>query len=165
MKSRPRRPRRLLRTTRSGDCLLPSPIGRGLGEGLSNQDHICSYLSKKLFRRVFTLNPHPQPFSQREKGEIERRPGHLLRNALPLSHSQLTIYPWNIYCFDRAIGPPDFELLDTGRRAQTKMKRHVILRSITATADHISPLADLARSEISRGADGVARRLFGQVAD
>src|SRR5947207_2584146 len=89
----------------------------------------------------------------------------LLRNALPLNHSQLTIYAWNIYCFDRAIGPPDFELVDAGRGAQTKMKRHVILRSITATADHISPLADLARGDIGRGSDRVAWRLFGHVAD
>src|SRR5438552_13285305 len=89
----------------------------------------------------------------------------LLRNALPLNHSQLTIYAWNIYGFDRAIGPPDFEFVDTGRRAQTKMKRHVILRSITSTAYHIPPLADLARSDISRSADGVAGRLLGHVAD
>src|SRR3989442_1556771 len=88
-----------------------------------------------------------------------------LHHTLALDHGKLTIYSRDIYGFDRAIGPPDFELVDAGRRAQTKMKRHVILRSITSTADHISPLADLARSDISRGADGVARRLFGHVAD
>ena len=53
------------------------------------------------------------PASHREHAKTRVPQSRLLRNALPLSHSQLTIYAWNIYCFDRAIGPPDFELVDT----------------------------------------------------
>jgi len=59
---------------------LPSPFGRGLGEGLSDRSN-CSVLLRetsslnertrlsqsKGFIRI--LSPHPRPFSQREKGE------------------------------------------------------------------------------------------------
>ena len=61
--------------------IWPSPSGRGLGEGLGrtkSAEKIVNSLSH--WERVgvrgqarqlgfFSLSPHPQPFSQREKGE------------------------------------------------------------------------------------------------
>src|SRR5260370_29774075 len=44
---------------------LPSPSGRGLGEGLTLE--AFSYLKFKC--SIHVLSPHPRPFSQREKGD------------------------------------------------------------------------------------------------
>jgi hypothetical protein len=61
--------------------LKPSPFGRGLGEGLAtsqiflemlremNPDR-SGFISRKLLRIDWErATPHPQPFSQREKGD------------------------------------------------------------------------------------------------
>src|SRR5713226_801230 len=80
-----------------------------------------------------------------------------LRNALPFNDRELTIDAWNVDGFNRAVGPPDLELVHTSRCTQAKVKRHIILRCITSTANHIPALADLAGRGVSRSADGIAR--------
>jgi hypothetical protein len=58
---------------------VPSPFGRGLGEGLAHAalltitlremiSLLSEIISLKHSSVTFGLSPHPQPFSQREKG-------------------------------------------------------------------------------------------------
>src|SRR5205085_5821732 len=71
----------------------------------------------------------------------------------------------NVKHFTASIGPLDFQFIDLRGRTQTKVQRHITLRTKNRSTHNVLPLPHVACCQINNTSDRIARTLFGHVAD